>query len=136
MIVFDASTLVGAAIGRRSRPRLAFDKARAEDTFALSSSVWAEIVQVLHRPRLTRFVDAALRDELLDVLGAAASWFTPIQRVSVCRDPKDDKYLELALASDAATIVTSDADLLTLNPWQVVRIVLPADYLAARQPDL
>jgi hypothetical protein len=34
-----------------------------------------------------------------------------------CRDPKDNKYLELALTSGAATIVSSDGDLLDLDRW-------------------
>jgi putative PIN family toxin of toxin-antitoxin system len=60
----------------------------------------------------------------------AAIWFDPAARVRECRDPKDDKYLELALASGAETIVSSDDDLLVLNPWRGVRIVKPAAYLA------
>ncbi len=47
-----------------------------------------------------------------------------------CRDPKDNMYLELALASGAGTIVSSDGDLLVLHPWRSVRILRPADYLA------
>ena len=45
-----------------------------------------------------------------------------------CRDPKDDKYLELALASQADRIVSSDGDLLVLHPWRGVRIPRPADH--------
>ena len=48
-----------------------------------------------------------------------------------CRDPKDDKYLELALAAGADMIVSSDGDLLALHPWRGVRILRPAEYLAA-----
>jgi predicted nucleic acid-binding protein len=50
--------------------------------------------------------------------------------VTDCRDPKDDKYLELALAAGAETIVSSDDDLLVLHPWRGVRILRPADYVA------
>jgi hypothetical protein len=44
-------------------------------------------------------------------------------RVTDCRDPKDNKYLELALAAGAETIVSSDDDLLVLHPWRGVRIL-------------
>jgi predicted nucleic acid-binding protein len=47
-----------------------------------------------------------------------------------CRDPKDNKYLELALASGAETIVSSDNDLIVLHPWRGVKILGAADYLA------
>jgi uncharacterized protein len=53
-----------------------------------------------------------------------------VVRVTDCRDPKDDKYLELALAAGAETIVSSDDDLPVLDPWRSVRILNPAGYLA------
>ena len=49
---------------------------------------------------------------------------------SGCRDAKDNKYLELALAAAADVIVSGDADLLVLHPWRGVRILRPAAYLA------
>ena len=57
-------------------------------------------------------------------------WFEPTVRVTDSRDDKDNKYLELALAATAETIVSGDQDLLVLNPWRGVRILTPADYLA------
>ena len=53
-----------------------------------------------------------------------------MEAVQVCRDPKDNKYLELALVSSAHTIISSDNDLLTLHPWRGVRILTPARYIA------
>ena len=104
--------------------------ARRRDRFALSTVVLDEIVAVLHRPRLARFINPALRDELLDMLVPGAAWFMPSERVLDCRDAKDNKYLELVLASFASTLVSSDADLLALHPWRGVRIIRPAEYLA------
>ena len=97
---------------------------------ALSRAVWDEVAGVVCRPRLARFVRAELCDELLEALRRAAVWFEPTEAVADCRDAKDNKYLELALASGAGTIVSSDADLLILHPWRGVRILSPAEYLA------
>ena len=52
------------------------------------------------------------------------------ERVTDCRDPKDNKYLELALAAKADVIVSSDKDLLVLHPWRDIPVLLPAAYLA------
>jgi putative PIN family toxin of toxin-antitoxin system len=49
--------------------------------------------------------------------------------VTICRDPKDNKFLELALEVNAACIVTGDKDLLVLNPFENIPIVTPADFL-------
>jgi uncharacterized protein len=59
-----------------------------------------------------------------------AVWFVPSERVADCRDPKDDRYLELALAAGAAFIISSDDDLIVLHPWRGVSILSPAAYLA------
>jgi predicted nucleic acid-binding protein len=55
--------------------------------------------------------------------------FEPVELVTDCRDKKDNKYLELALAAGASTIVSSDDDLLVLDPWRGIRILKPGDYV-------
>ncbi len=84
---------------------------------------------MLHRPGLARYINAELRADLLGQFRAVATFFVPAMTVTDCRDSKDNKYLELALAAEATNIVSSDDDLLVLNPWRGVRILLPAAYL-------
>jgi uncharacterized protein len=129
VIVFDVSTLVGAAIRRDGVPELALRRALREDRIAVSEAVVAELLDVLDRPRLAPFLDPDLRAEVVSQLHAFV-FFAPAIQVADCRDSDDNKYLELALAAGADTIVSSDADLLVLHPWRGVRILRPADYLA------
>jgi putative PIN family toxin of toxin-antitoxin system len=110
-------------------PHEALKLGRVVDRLAMSRPVFDEIFAVLHRPKLSRFLDPALRDDLLDQLVSASAWFDPTVVVADCRDPADDKYLELALAAGAAIIVSGDRDLLILDPWRGVRIIRPAAYL-------
>ena len=130
MIVFDASALVGAALKPDSVPERALLHAEEVDVIALSAAVDAEIAAVLSRPKFAGAIPLPRRERLLEILRRTAVWFEPAVRVTDCRDPKDDKYLELALAAGAETIVSSDDDLLVLHPWRGVRILRPADYLA------
>jgi uncharacterized protein len=130
LIVFDASTLVGAALKANSIPERALLRAEEVDLFALSAAVDGEFAEVLRRPKFARAIPLARRDGFLKILRDAAIWFDPAVRVTDCRDPKDDKYLELALAAGAEIIVSSDDDLLVLHPWRGVRILNPGDYLA------
>ena len=67
---------------------------------------------------------------MLGQLHALGVTFAPVERVVDCRDAKDNKYLELALAAGADIIVSSDEDLLVLHPWRGVRILRPVEYLA------
>ena len=105
-------------------PYQALERARAIDTIAMSQPALDELFDVLHRPRLARFVDPDLRADLLD------HWFEPSVIVSDCRDPNDNKYLELAVAAGAQTIISGDHDLLILHPWRGISVLRPADYLA------
>jgi hypothetical protein len=130
VIVFDASAVVSAALREDSVPEQALLRAEETDVFALSAEVEAEIASVLERPRFAAAVPTVRRIRILDVLCGGAVWFIPSERVADCRDAKDNKYLELALASNAWAIVSGDADLLVLHPWRGVRILRPADYLA------
>jgi len=110
-------------------PHRSLRKARAADTLVMSQSVFDEVSDVLHRPGLQRFVDPALRADVLDQLISGTIWFAPTREVTDCRDPKDNKYLELALEAQAGLIVSSDADLLVLHPWRRIPILRPAAYL-------
>jgi putative PIN family toxin of toxin-antitoxin system len=130
VIVFDATTLVSATFRRDGVPAQAVRRALRSDRVAVSEAALAELLDVLDRPRLARFVDPELRAELLGQLDALGAFFEPTEAVADCRDAKDDKYLELALAAGAWAIVSGDADLLVLHPWRGVRILRPADYLA------
>jgi len=115
-------------------PYQALRQARAIDTLAMSQSVFDEVFDVLHRPRLARFVDTNLRADLLDQLVSGTLWFEPAVVVTDCRDAADNKYLELAIAAQARTIVSSDQDLLVLHPWHGILILRPAEYLARAEP--
>ena len=46
-----------------------------------------------------------------------------IEKVQECRDPKDEKILELALNGGAEYIISGDKDLLVLNSFRDVKIV-------------
>jgi uncharacterized protein len=130
LIVFDASTVVSAALIADSVPERALLRAEATDVFALSTSVDTEIAEVLGRPKFARALSIERRERILNTIRGMAVWFVPSEPVTGCRDPKDNKYLELAPAAGAAFIVSSDDDLIMLHPWRGVRIVRPADYLA------
>jgi uncharacterized protein len=105
-------------------------RARQADVIALSSAVATEIEGVLARPKF-RHVLLDDRDAVLSLVMSAAVWVEPAIAVHDCRDAKDNKYLELAMAAGADFILSSDDDLLVLNPWRGVRVLRPAEFLAA-----
>ena len=63
------------------------------------------------------------------MLVSEATLVTATERLSLCRDPWDDKFLELAAAGRASHLVTGDRDLLALDPFRGTRIMTPAALL-------
>ena len=54
-------------------------------------------------------------------------------KIVACRDPKDDKFLELAVNGHADVIVSGDVDLLVLDTFRGIRIIItPAAFGHAR----
>jgi predicted nucleic acid-binding protein len=55
--------------------------------------------------------------------------FFPKIVITDCRDPKDNKFLELAISSGASCIISGDKDLLALNPFHDIPIMSAVDFL-------
>ncbi|HEY4251930.1 MAG TPA: putative toxin-antitoxin system toxin component, PIN family [Roseomonas sp.] len=127
--MIDANTVVSAALSPDGVPRRAVVAARRKGCIALSEAVHREIAEVLTRPKFARVLTADRRQEILELLAAAALWVEPKEKVVDCRDAKDNCYLELALAAGAAVVISGDADLLTLDPWRGIRVLRPAQFL-------
>lgn len=114
-VVIDASTIVGAALNVDSVPAQAIRLARRHQAICLSTAVEAEIREVLNRPKFRPLFDRARQDLILGLLMPDALFVEPTEPVTDCRDAKDNMYLALALAAGAASIVSSDRDLLDLD---------------------
>ena len=128
--MFDASWLVDAAIRRDGVPERALLHVLRMDRIAISDPVLDEYLDVLHRPRLARLLNEEVRAFIIQQVQLLGARFTPVEKVTGCRDPKDNKHLQLALAARADVIVSSDNDLLVLHPWRAIPVLLPAAYLA------
>lgn len=133
-VVFDTSTLVSAALRVGSVPHLALAQAFSAGEVCVSAATLAELENVLLRPKFDRYQSAGLRQEFAAILRRRTSLFSvsEVDESAVsprCRDPKDDQFLALVRACDADALISSDADLLVLHPWQDVPILTPASFI-------
>ncbi len=115
-------------------------------TLCFSPDTLAEIRNVLTRPKL-RAKYPSLTVEAVDAFLAqhlqTSKWVTDVPEHYVLeRDPKDSKYLNLAISAGANYVVTTDRDLLELmdshgsagqdfrGRFPTVRVVEPAQFEA------
>jgi putative PIN family toxin of toxin-antitoxin system len=116
-----------------SKPNQAFAVARRLGLL-VSEATLTELNRVLRRARLDRFTDLDTRLEFLADVVLLGDEVEIVEQITICRDPKDDKFLEVAVNGNATHLVTGDQDLLALNPFRGVAILTPADVLALVSP--
>lgn len=128
-IVADTNCLLSRLLLPASVPGQAVRQAVEHGILLVSEATMNELADVLSRPKFDRYVSLEDRQQFLRLLGRVAEFVASVYTVRECRDPEDDKFLEVALGGKADLILTGDADLLTLNPWRGIAILSPAEYL-------
>jgi putative PIN family toxin of toxin-antitoxin system len=127
-VVVDTNVFISAALKEQSLPGMATHIVAKSGLLLKSTITERELFVTLARPRLASLIPPRFRDWLSELL-AAAELVAITERITACRDPKDDKFLELAVNGHADLIVSGDTDLLALNPFRGIPIVTPADFV-------
>ncbi len=127
--VFDTNTIVSALLFHQSNPGRALRQGFAQGTLLLSTDVTQELAEVLRREKFDQYVQRKTREAFLRTLVQTARFVTITESIEVCRDPKDDKFLELAVCGQASHLISGDDDLLALNPFRGISIVNPTQFL-------
>ena len=128
-IVIDTGVWVNAAIRPQSVPALALERALLHYEVCVSPATLAELQTVLLLPKFERYASITARQAFVDGLSLHLRRVEVTQQVKECIDPKDDKFLALALAVSAEMIVASDPHLTQMHPWRAIPILPPAAFL-------
>jgi putative PIN family toxin of toxin-antitoxin system len=130
-LVVDTNVFVSAALMESSWSAMVVRWLDKYDGLLKSIVTEQELFEVLQRPRIASKIAPSFFDNLR-TLFAAAELVSMTQRITGCRDPKDNKFLELAVSDHADVIVSGDADLLVLDAFQGISIINPAAFTHAR----
>lgn len=126
-VVIDTNVLV-SALGFGGPPLDAVLRTFEDDVRLLGSEeTLDELERVMTYDRLP-FTDAD-RIQFLAILRREADIVRPDRSVDVVPDADDDKFLEVALAGDAAYVVSGDRDLRALESYDGVEIVPPDEFV-------
>jgi putative PIN family toxin of toxin-antitoxin system len=129
-VILDTNVLISRLLLVDSRASRAVRRLMDRSQPLASEDTLGELADTLSRPKFDRYVSREDRQRFFELFARVAEWVTITTTIRQCRDPKDDKFLELAIDGDADWIVTGDKDLLDLSPYQGIQILTPAAVLA------
>lgn len=133
-VILDTNLLVSRALTPSSviagAVRLIIDHSH----LLVSQATMDELATVLVRIQSKGYIK---QDETLRIIHGykeVVEWVPIIERIQACRDPKDDKFLELAVNGNAEYLITGDKDLLELQPFKNTSILSAKDFIDALLP--
>lgn len=128
-LVLDTNVVVSAALDDSSTAARLVDHAIDSCVLIATENTVKELVETLFRPKFDRYLSLIRREAFLSQLQRFLHIVPVVQSVKVCRDPRDDKFLEAAINGGAHVIVSGDKDLTSLHPFMGIEIISPAAYL-------
>lgn len=132
-VILDTSFLISSLISSRTNAEHQILQLVKQKDFDLyySKETFDEFQTTLQSQNVKKYLKGNLKK-----IAQFVPWYKytalktqPNQKVSLCRDPKDDKFLELALEIDADYLITQDNDLLVLQNFGNTKIVDPEEFL-------
>jgi putative PIN family toxin of toxin-antitoxin system len=104
---------------------------RGDYVLLYAHSLLEELVDVLNRPRIRQKYRLTEQDieTVISLILLRGEAVVPQEHIAACRDPQDDKFLEVAVSGKADVLVTGDEDLLVLHPFAGIPILSPAAFL-------
>ena len=104
--VFDTNVLVSALLFAQGKPGESLCIPPTSGQIITSLEMLIELAGVLSRPKFDRYLLREERERILQAFIHEAVLIEPTEHIDVCRDPKDNMVLELAVSGRAAHIVT------------------------------
>ncbi len=125
--------IVSAILFRQGAPRRALLRAFATADVVSSPATLAEIREVMAREKFNRYAPYDLRKLYLEIILDQMKDAEPVVCDSGCRDPKDEKFLDLAGGAGASLVLSGDSHLLEMHPFRGISIVTPKAYLETQR---
>ena len=128
-LVFDTNVLISALLSPKSIAAKILNWAENNGTVLYSEATLTELISVLNRPKFSKYISP--KDIAGLVIRIKAVWLSVeiINQIKLCRDPKDDKFIDIAINGEASHIITGDNDLLVLHPIETISVINPRNFL-------
>jgi len=129
LVAIDTNVFVTALLQGATPRRVYHAFLSGKLTPVFSSETLGELLEVLTRAPLRVLMSDAEVDAFLTLIQRDSFIVEPTRHFQLCRDRKDNMWLDCVFASRVLYLVTSDKDLLALDPFHGTRILRPAEFL-------
>jgi uncharacterized protein len=124
-LVLDTNVLVSAILSPVSISAKILNWGEDNGVILYSTATLTEVLSVLGRSKFSKYIDHDDIDGLSIRIKTAWLLIEILNQVQLCRDPKDDKFIDLALNGEASHLITGENDLLVLQPIQNISVLNP-----------
>lgn len=132
-VVLDPNVFVSLLISHRPPISTILDLwVSGELIVCYSMEILEELEAALDYPKIRKLVSGLEVESLIDAIKILGILIIPTKVVEICRDKKDNKYLEVCLESASEFLISGDDDLLSLGEFEDTKIVSPLEYLKSR----
>ncbi|MGI8586881.1 MAG: putative toxin-antitoxin system toxin component, PIN family [Chloroflexia bacterium] len=115
-------------LSKHSVVRQIFNLAIARGELLFSEVTRDELEEVIRRERFDKYQTRDAREQFIKDLSEVAILIEVTETITECRDPKDNKFLELAISGKADCIISGDRDLRVLHPFRGIPILTPQEF--------
>ncbi len=129
-VVIDTNILISFAIRPNPAFEKVFDHIAAHCVSLISDETLDELIDVLSRDKFRKYIPLDQSIEYVEWYSGISEHVTITEHIVACRDPKDDKFLSLAVAGKADCIVAGDHHLLDMIRFDGIPIYRPPDFVS------
>ncbi|MCC5649030.1 putative toxin-antitoxin system toxin component, PIN family [Nostoc sp. XA013] len=131
LIFIDTNVLLSATLSPNGTARKALDKVYKEFKIAQSDETYQELKTRIYKRKFDKYITDEDQQYFLDIVKKYSQFIEIKSEINTCRDPDDNKFLELAKDANAEFLITEDQDLLSLKTLAEYQnqIITPRDFL-------
>lgn len=129
-VVLDSNIFVSFLISHQPPISTILDLwSKGDLTICYSPEILDELETALKYPKIRKLISNSESESLIDAIKVMGILVFPTKKIEVCRDEKDNKYLEVSLESTSKFLISGDKDLLTLKKFEDISILSPRDFV-------
>ena len=131
-LVLDTNTLVSAFFWKGNEYELFKNIEKEKAQLFISKEILNEVEDIFNRPKfeeVIKNVKMSPNQIIQKIISVSHLVLGPKLNIKVCRDPKDNKFIECAVNCNADYLVSGDKDLISLKSYKNIKIFRSSEIL-------